>query len=88
MNGDLILAIVLALLLIYGFWCGWKQLTNGSGLLGGHLPQKAIVWINQKKAGPIVVKAGISLVLAYIFVAMGILLIFITYISHMLRQSQ
>ena len=46
---------------------GWKQLTRGTGILGGHLPEKALMWINQKQALSRVVKVSISLVCAYIF---------------------
>lgn len=85
-DGGSILTIILIGFLVYGFWCGWKQLTQGSGFLGGHLPERAIIWLNQKKAGAIVVKIGISVVLAYIFAAFAIVGLIITIIGYISRD--
>lgn len=86
MNADFIITVILIALLGYGFWGGWKQLTQGCGLLGGHLPQKAIVWLNKKQVGSVAVKVGISVVLAYVFAFLSIATVLLSFIAHVLRQ--
>lgn len=73
MSGDSIITFAMFALLAYGFWSGWKQLSNGSGFLGGLLPQKALVYLNCKQFVPVILKIGISLVISYIIAAITIL---------------
>ena len=81
MSDGTIFGIIVVAVFVYGFWRGWKQLTNGNGFLASRLPQKANVWLNQKKAGPIVAKIGISCVLAYVFAAIALAIIAYTIVS-------
>ena len=94
MNGDTILTIVLIILLIYGFWCGWRRLTNldGNNFLGGWLPQKVkdglnkvFAWINMKKPVPVIVKIVLSIVLSYLFVAIEFLALFLRVFAHVAK---
>lgn len=81
MSDGTIFGIIVVAVFVYGFWRGWKQLTNGNGFLASRLPQKAKVWLNQRKAGPIVAKIGISCVLAYIFATIAFLVFIYTIIE-------
>ena len=81
MSDGTIFGIIVVAVFVYGFWRGWKQLTNGNGFLASRLPQKAKVWLNQRKAGPIVAKIGISCVLAYVFAAIALAVIAYTIVS-------
>lgn len=81
MSDGIIFGIIVVAVFVYGFWRGWKQLTNGNGFLASRLPQKAKVWLNQRKAGPIVAKIGISCVLAYVFAAIALAVIAYTIVS-------
>ncbi len=81
MSDGTIFGIIVVVVFVYGFWRGWKQLTNGNGFLASRLPQKAKVWLNQRKAGPIVAKIGISCVLAYVFAAIALAVIAYTIVS-------
>ena len=81
MSDGTIFGIIVVAIFAYGFWRGWKQLTEGEGFLASRLPQKAKVWLNQKKAGPIVAKMGISCVLAYVFAAIAFAVLFFTLIK-------
>ena len=81
MSDGTIFGIIVVAVFVYGFWRGWKQLTNGNCFLASRLPQKAKVWLNQRKAGPIVAKIGISCVLAYVFAAIALAVIAYTIVS-------
>ena len=83
MSDGTIFGIIVVAVFVYGFWRGWKQLTNGNGFLASRLPQKAKVWLNQRKAGPIVAKIGISCVLAYVFAAIALAVIAYTIVRHL-----
>lgn len=94
MNGDAILVIVLLVLLVYGFWCGWKRLTNldGNNFFGGRLPQKAkdglnkaFAWLNAKKPVPMIIKIVISIALAYLFVCIELIALFLKLFAHSVR---
>lgn len=84
MSDGTIFGIIVVAIFAYGFWRGWKQLTNGEGFLANRLPKKAKVWLNQKKAGSIVAKIGISCVLAYVFAAIAFVMVFFTLIKILL----
>lgn len=86
MDGNMIATIALLALLGYGFWCGWTQMTNGSGFLGGHFPRKALNWVNQKKVGPMVVKIGLSVAVAYIFSAIAIITLILKVLGMLARR--
>ena len=51
MSDGTIFGIIVVAVFVYGFWRGWKQLTNGNGFLASRLPQKAKVWLNQERRG-------------------------------------
>lgn len=74
MNENTIWGIIILAIYVYGFWRAWKQLTQRQGFLADHLPSKALAWLNQKKAGSVAVKIGVSCILAYIFAAMAIII--------------
>ena len=65
--------LILVLLWIYGIWSGWKQMSTGSGFIGGLLPSNSIQWLNKKVPQAIAVKAGISIILGGIFAVFGLL---------------
>lgn len=83
---DNIIQILLIAILLYGAWSAWTQLTNGSGLLGGRLPQKLYIWINQKKPGPIATKVCICIAFCYVFAAIAIFTIILTIMGYITRS--
>lgn len=85
MNESTILGIIILAVFAYGFWRAWKQLTQGQGILASHLPPKVLAWVNQKKAGSVAVKIGVSCVLAYIFAAITVLIAAYTLVKIIFR---
>ncbi len=92
MTGDTILVIVLLVLLVYGFWCGWKRLTNldGNNFFGGCLPRKAkdglnkaFAWLNAKKPVPMIIKIVISIVFSYLFICIELLALLLKLFVHL-----
>lgn len=74
MKENTIFGIIILAVFAYGFWRAWKQLTQGQKILASHLPTKILEWINQKKAGSVVIKIGVSCILAYIFAAIAVIM--------------
>ncbi len=85
MSGNQIITIVLIAICIYGFYKGWVQLTNGTGVLCSHIPQKSLKWLNEKEAGPIIVKILISLLLSYIFAVITLFKVIMFIIAFIFR---
>lgn len=85
MNESTFWGIVILAVYVYGFWRGWKQLTQGKGFLAGRLPEKALTWLNQKKAGSVAVKIGVSCILAYIFAVIAVALAVYTFVKIIFR---
>lgn len=86
MDGDSIVALCVFAVLIYGFYSGWSQLTTGSGFICGHLPAKAIDWINKENVGSAIIKIIVSLVLAYVFAAITLIKLIIGFLMFMNRM--
>lgn len=74
MSESMIFDIIMVALYVYGFWRGWKHLTKGNGFLASRIPEKSLAWLNQKQPGSVAAKIGVSLVLAYIFAAVAIVI--------------
>lgn len=87
MDESTIGAIIILAVFAYGFWRAWKQLTQGKGILASHLPAKALVWVNQKKAGSVAVKIGVSCILAYIFAAITAIIAVYTLVKIIFRWT-
>ncbi|MBU5477694.1 hypothetical protein KQI69_00570, partial [Eubacterium sp. MSJ-13] len=82
---DMLSAWIFCAYFVYGFWRGWKQLSKGEGFLASRLPQKTKIWLNQKKAGPIAAKIGISFVLSYVFAGITLAIAAYTFIKIICR---
>lgn len=79
------LSVILLVLLVVGFFVGWRDISKGSGL-ASRLPGKFYTWINKKDWKSILVKIIFSLVLAYVYMGYKLimaLLYFIDVIFHL-----
>ncbi len=60
--------IVMLVLLAYGFWVGWKDISYGRGI-AGRMSDKSLNWLNKKDWKSIIVKIIITLFLSYAYLA-------------------
>lgn len=64
---------VIALLILgFGVVRGWRNISQGKGIIGRLMPESFFQWVNQPGAGPIAVKAGISIGFSYLFAVFAI----------------
>lgn len=79
--------VVLLVILALGGLRGWRNISQGSGIIGRLMPESSYHWVNQSSIGSIAVKLGISVGFAYIFAAFAILSLVLGFLFGMSRMK-